>query len=266
MPLRLFDAHNHLQDERLRPFIVEILRDLPSSGFVCAVVNGSAEDDWEAVAELARMHSWIRPSFGLHPWYVKQRSPQWKDALSARLAEFPDAGVGEIGLDRWIDDPQIESQIDAFRWQLEKAAELGRPASIHCLRAWGLLEETLKTSRRPERGFLLHSYGGPGEMIPSLAKLGAYFSLSPYFLHERKSVQREVFKLVPLDRLLAESDAPDMRPPDSANAHPLCDTAGRSLNHPANIELSYRLLAELRGMSLNALASQLEQNFHQLFS
>lgn len=266
MPVRLFDAHNHLQDDRLAPFLSDILQQIPALGIACAVVNGSAEDDWEAVAALATQHTWIKPSFGLHPWYVKGRSAGWKNALASCLEQFPNAAIGEIGLDRWIENPQIESQVEVFRWQLELASKLNRPASIHCLKAWALLDQTLRSTRLPDRGFLLHSYGGPTEMIPGLARLGAYFSISPYFIHERKSAQREVFKFVPLDRLLAESDAPDMWPPDELNPHPLRDTAGQSLNHPANIAFSYRMLAELRGVPLDVLAPQLEQNFRRLFS
>ena len=75
--MRLFDAHNHLQDDRLLPWIGGILASLPGSGLVVAVVNGSCEEDWEAVAKLARRHSWIKPSFGLHPWYVKERTEKY---------------------------------------------------------------------------------------------------------------------------------------------------------------------------------------------
>ncbi len=151
MPVRLFDAHNHLQDGRLAPFLSDILRQVPALGIACAVVNGSAEDDWEAVAALATEHAWIKPSFGLHPWYVKGRSAGWKDALCSLVERFPNAAIGEIGLDRWIDEPQIESQVEAFRWQLELAAKLNRPVSIHCLKAWGLLDQTLRSTPLPGR-------------------------------------------------------------------------------------------------------------------
>jgi TatD DNase family protein len=70
---------------------------------------------------------------------------------------------------------------------------------------------------------------------------------------------------VPLERLLLETDAPDMWPPDAINPHPLHDAAGKSLNHPANIELVYGEMAKLRGMRVEALAQQVEQNFVTLF-
>jgi TatD DNase family protein len=182
------------------------------------------------------------------------------------LDEFPDAGVGEIGLDRWIQNPDMPAQEEVFRSQLDIAASQDRPASIHCLRAWGLLEQTLRSAALPRCGFLLHSYGGPAEMVPQFASLGAYFSLSPYFTHERKSRQAQTFAAVPLDRLLAESDAPDMWPPDELNAHLLRDSEGKPLNHPCNLQLSYRKLAEIRGMPIEELAQQIEQNFVRLFA
>ncbi len=263
--MRLFDAHNHLQDERLDAHRERIIAELPGIGLVRAVVAGSGEEDWESVAALARKQSWVLPSFGVHPWYVKEQSPAWRETLEHYLSVFPEAGVGEIGLDRWIENPDVDLQVRLFREQLTIASRDNRPTTIHCLRAWGLLEETLRSSPRPERGFLLHSYGGPAEMVEGFVKLGAYFSVSPYFFHERKAHQLETFRHLPLDRLLLETDAPDMWPPDAINPHLLNDTNNKPLNHPANIELMYHKTAELRRMSMAELAGQVEQNFMSLF-
>jgi TatD DNase family protein len=262
----LYDAHNHLQDERLDPWRDEIIALMPQTGLAEMVVNGSCEEDWPQVAELARQHAWIRPAFGLHPWYVKERSPGWAETLRQHLADHPHAVVGEIGLDRWIENPDIDVQLDCLRTQLALAVELDRPATIHCLRAWGLLEETLRACPLPRRGFLLHSYGGPAEMIPAFASLGARFSLSPYFGHPRKAAQLAVFRSVPLDRLLAETDAPDMWPPDELNPHPLRTNDGAALNHPANLRVSYELLARVRGMPMEEMQGIIAANYTQLFA
>ncbi|MCB1274985.1 TatD family hydrolase [Prosthecobacter sp.] len=262
----LYDAHNHLQDERLDPWRDQIIATLPQAGIAEMIVNGSCEEDWPAVAALAREHTWIRPAFGLHPWYVNERSPRWAETLRQHLIDHPHAVVGEIGLDRWIENPAIDAQLECFRTQLALAVELDRPATIHCLRAWGLLEETLRACPLPRRGFLLHSYGGPAEMIPSFAAMGARFSLSPYFGHPRKAAQLAVFKSVPLDRLLTETDAPDMRPPDELNPHPLQAADGSSLNHPANLRVSYELLASIRGMLVEELQDVIAANYAKLFA
>lgn len=102
-------------------------------------------------------------------------------------------------------------------------------------------------------------------MIPSFASMGAYFSLSPYFGHPRKAAQLAVFKEVPLDRLLAETDAPDMWPPDDLNPHPLKTPDGGTLNHPANLRVSYELLAKIRGQPLEELQTTIAANYRTLF-
>jgi TatD DNase family protein len=263
--MRFYDAHNHLQDDRLNVCREEIAAMLPGVGLSRAVVVGSGFDDWEQVAALAERHAWVQPSFGVHPWYVKEQPLDWLATLEVYLQRFPNAGVGEIGLDRWIENADVDLQVRMMRAQLDLAARDNRPATIHCLRAFGLLDEVLRTNACPARGFLLHSYGGPVEMVEGFTKLGAYFSVSPYFLHERKARHWETFRSVPLDRLLVETDAPDMWPPDEINPRPLRDPTEKPINHPANIDLMYRELAKLRELSVEALAAQVEQNFVTLF-
>lgn len=195
-PTVIFDAHNHLQDEWLRPHLDSIAADLAASGVGGVVVNGTCEADWPAVSALAARFRWVRPSFGLHPWDAGNASPRWRALLSHTLDTLPTAAVGEIGLDRWIldharpDDPRLAGlrraplaeQMDAFLWQLGLATERNLPVSIHCLEAWGALADALRRTARPARGFLLHAYGGSAEMAREFAALGAYFSFNGAFL------------------------------------------------------------------------------------
>ena len=261
----MIDAHNHLHDARLVPHRAEIFAALARLGVTHAVVNGTREDDWPAVAALAREHSFVTPAFGLHPWHVAARSPDWLARVRENLDANPDAVIGEIGLDRWIAGHDPDVQREVFTTQMALAAERNLPVTIHCLRAWGPLWDLIRTGPVPARGFLLHAYGGPGEMAGGFAARGAYFSFNAWFLHERKAAQRAVFQHLPADRLLVETDAPDMRPPDGRNAHPLQDAGGAALNHPANLTLAYAALAELRGLSTGQLAAQVADNFARLF-
>jgi TatD DNase family protein len=265
MNFRLYDAHNHLQDDRLAPYRESILAALQRERVAGMVVNGSCEADWPQVLVLARQHTQVIPSFGFHPWYVKERSPNWQQALLRHLEAVP-AAVGEVGLDRWVKDYDLKQQQEGFVWQLRMAAERNLPLSIHCLQAWGPLLDTLRAEPRPRCGFLLHSYGGAPELVGPLAELGAYFSLPGYFAHERKTRQREAFRQVPTDRLLIETDAPDQLLPPERVQYPLTDSAsGKSLNHPANLGAVYRFAAELREEALETLARKVEENFLRLF-
>lgn len=261
----LLDAHNHLHDARLLPWRAEMLAELPTLGVRGAVVNGTREDDWAAVAALAAETPWVTPSFGLHPWHVNARSPEWRERLTGMLDSHPGAGVGEIGLDRWIEGHDLVAQAECFRWQFGLATERNLPATIHCIRAWGALWDIIREGAAPARGFLLHAYGGPAEMVAGFLHHGAYFSFSPYFLYERKAAQREIFMHLPADRLLVETDAPDLAPPPERNPLPLSGADGKPLNHPANLLTAYDALAEIRGVNREVLAAGVAQNFTRLF-
>lgn len=279
--MKLYDAHNHLHDEWLAPHLDRIAAELTSAGIAGAVVNGTTPDDWPQVSALASRFSWVVPSYGVHPWDCGNRPADWLGLLESRLASEPRARIGEIGLDRWIldrakpDDPRLtglrraplDEQIEAFTAQLALAARDNRAASIHCIDAWGALFDTLRTTPLPARGFLLHAYSGPAEMVPPFADLGAYFSFNGSFLDPRRTRQREVFKAVPADRLLVETDTPAMPLPLALEKFSLPPSpAGTRLNHPANLAAVYQGLAGLLGRPVKSLETQVERNFQRLFT
>lgn len=261
-----YDAHNHLQDDRFGGRQKELLAGCDTAGVARMVVNGACESDWPQVVALARQFpAQVIPSFGYHPWYVAERTGRWLETLERWLEATPGAVIGEAGLDRWKPDLGYDSQEDVFLAQLRLAAVRNVPITIHCLRAWGRLFELLREHPRPVRGFLLHSYGGPVEMVATLAALGAYFSFPGYYLHERKTRQRDTFRAVPADRLLVETDAPDQLLPAEAKPLPLVGPDGRPLNHPANLPAVYAGLAKHLGEAVEALAARVEANFRRLF-
>ena len=260
------DAHNHLQDERFGGRQPELVAACQAAGVVRMVVNGAVETDWTAVADLARSFpDLVIPSFGCHPWYLAERTPAWRETLERFLDEHPASAVGEIGLDRWKPGLDYAGQEEVFQTQLEIATARECAVTIHCLQAWGRLLELLQAAPRIAPGFLLHSYGGPAEMIVPLARLGAYFGFPGYFLDARKARQREVFRLVPPDRLLVETDAPDQLLPAELVQFPLSGPAGAALNHPANVGAVYRGLAVFFDEPVVALARRVAANFTRLF-
>lgn len=276
----LCDAHNHLQDDWPAPHLDAIAGEAARLGIGAMIVNGTCEADWPRVAALAQRFPFARPSYGVHPWDITGRSPAWRETLRTRLVAEPHAAVGEIGIDRWILEgapaeyfpagspppAPLDEQIEVFTAQLALAVELDRPATIHCLQAWGALDEILRRVPLPRRGFLLHAYGGPPEMVRGFAELGAYFSFNGSFLAEKKTRQRAAFRLVPAHRLLVETDAPAMPPPAAWLTHPLPPSPeGKPVNHPANLAAAYEGLAQLRGTPLAELTPQVAANFSRLF-
>ncbi len=259
----LVDSHTHLQDEIFAGDIPAVLERARKKGVGWLICNGVKEADWQRVREMAGQYREIVPCFGLHPWYVKERSDQWLGVLEEYLERVP-SGVGEIGLDRWVQGWDKNQQEEVFRAQLELARRKIRPVTIHCLQAWGWLMDILQEEKPLPAGFLIHAYGGPKELIEPLAALGGYFSFAGNVLDERKIRARESLRQIPPDRLLLETDAPDLMPPPE-----YCDFAtgpdGKKRNEPANLAALVRAVSGLRGESAEVLAESLWENSQHFF-
>lgn len=248
------DSHVHLQDARFDPDRDTVIARAQQAGVGRLFCNATRCADWPAVRDLARRHPAIVAFYGLHPWYAAQTPQGWLETLENFLA---DGCVGEIGLDRWISPRDEGAQEAVFRAQLALARRLGRPVAIHCVRAWDWLMTILNDMGPPPAGMLLHAYGGPADLIPPLAKLGAYFSFAGTTLAASRHKAREVFAACPAERLLIETDSPDLPPParwvgrDVPQAH---------RNEPANLPRIAEGLAELRGMTAGELAERTTAN------
>ena len=107
----------------------------------------------------------------------------------------------------------------------------------------------------------MHAFGGSIETARRLIPLGAWFSFSGHFLHERKSSLLEVFRHLPPARIVLETDAPDMRPPDDHVTHPLPE----KLNHPANLPAIGQALAAALALNPAALAELTRSNATRCF-
>jgi TatD DNase family protein len=256
----MIDAHLHLQDSRLLAEADAIMDTCRPAGISRLIVNGTRPEDWPQVAELAERFPEVRESYGLHPWHVNEAPSEWEGLLEDHLQQGA-IGIGEIGLDKWIRGHDIVRQKECFVTQVRMAVTHQLPVTIHCLQAWGHLLECLRSERLPRQGFLLHSYGGPAEMVDTFVELGAYFSVSGYFFHDRKRVALKTFvENVPRERLLLETDAPDMALPEKNVRFRVGDA-----NHPANLTVVYERLADLLETSRESLIEQTRHNARRLF-
>ncbi len=252
----LIDSHCHLQFPELIHDIESTLTRCAESSIEKFVVNGTHPEDWDNVLKLAEQFpTKILPAIGLHPWRVIDRPEGWEHELKALISSSPSIALGEIGLDRWINQRNLADQRRCFLFQLSLAAEFNRPVSIHCLKAWGSLLECLEETELPERGIHIHSFGGSREIFNQLKKYNPYYSFSGYFLQPRKKAIADLYLEVPLDRLLIETDAPSMLPPAKFQAVP-----HESINFPENLSLICEGLAQLKGISPSSLAEQTSKN------
>jgi len=211
----VYDAHCHLHLDA-RP------EGQRAAGALLGALGGAAlmstaPTDWEAASALARARPGARCLFGIHPWrahaYAGERG--WLDALRARLLAAPGSAVGEIGLDRlWrppgLAEVQYAAQRAVFVAQLDLAAELGVPVSVHCVRAQGDLQDLLRAAPRLPPAIYLHAFGGARGTVEQLTRARGYGERL-YFgfaacVNLRAPKTREAIAAVPEGRLLVESD------------------------------------------------------------
>lgn len=253
--IRWNDAHNHFADPRLAE-IPDLWQAARAAGVERMIVNATCEADWPAVEKLAAAHpDHVIPAFGIHPWQAHLVQHGWEKRLARLLEKYPGATLGEIGLDGWVAAPPLEVQMPVFETQLRLARTFKRSVTIHCLKAWQPLFASFE-QEKPPAAFLMHSFGGSLEIARRLLPIGAFFSFSGYFLHERKSKVLEVFRNLPRERILLETDAPDMLPPAEIIGH-----SRKTLNHPANLPAIGNAFATHLEIAPEELAKITHENF-----
>ena len=252
--MRLFDTHCHLQDYRLLDRIGEVMERAEGAGVMRLLCCGTAEQDWAQVLEVARRFPQVTPALGLHPLYAERRSPQWFETLSGMLKDSG-AVVGEIGLDHAAEPRNDQDQEEVFLRQLELARELNRPVSMHCRQAWGRMPELLLAGGIPRAGAVIHSYSGGPDLVEALTAAGVHLSFSGSITRTNNRRGAAAAPRVPWDRLLVETDAPDIMPmigekwPEKG-----------AVNEPANLELVVGKIAVLRGATPEETADRTWRN------
>ena len=253
----LIDIHCHLTGTEYDS-VEEVLKRAKEHGVERMVCSGFDLDSSYIAAELASLYNEVYFCAGFHPSELAKYRDGDFDRLRALCTHEKCVAVGEIGLDyHWEDNPPKETQRAAFVRQMEIADALGLPVVIHSRDG---AEETYEILREHQhlltKGGLMHCYSYSPEMLLRFAELGLYFSFggTSTFKNAKKVVAS--VECVPTTRILSETDCPYLAPVPFRGVFP---------NEPKNVKYVVERLAEIRGMSVEALEKQIETNAYALF-
>lgn len=256
--MKLIDSHCHLDDKQFDPDRNEVIARAREAGVerMMAIGTGNGPPDLEAALRLARQHSFIYATVGVHPHDAAKATPETFAAMEALASEATAQtkllAIGEIGLDYHYDFSPRDVQRDVFIEQLKLARRAAKPIVIHTREAW---DDTLLLLREHWSGSgIMHCFsGGPAEARQAL-DLGFYLSFGGVLTFPKAEALREAARLAPEDRLLIETDAPYLAPVPKRGKR----------NEPAFMVETARRLAEVRGVRPERIADATTANFERL--
>ncbi|MEB3285651.1 MAG: TatD family hydrolase [Candidatus Sericytochromatia bacterium] len=253
---RLIDTHCHLDVPQFDSDRNEVLARARMAGVCALIVPGISLGDMPRVLALADSQADIYAGVGVHPHEAASWNTESLDLLRGFLSHPKVVAVGEIGLDYYYPEPAREIQQQAFRAQVQLAADVGLPIIVHDRESHGDILSILQQTLNRRVGGVMHCFSGSGEFAGECVEIGMYISFAgPVTFKNAEKLQRAA-GVVPLERLLIETDSPYLAP---------VPHRGRR-NEPAHVLHVAEKLAEIHGISAAEMIRVTRENAERLFS
>ena len=258
----MIDSHCHIAGPEFIDDLDAVIERARSAGLAHAFIILAADDEPELAQarEVAARWPDVRFSIAVHPHAAGKFSSD--PAGAARLVDESIAaqpltrGLGEIGLDYHYDFAPRDVQQEVFREQIRLARRRRLPIVIHTREADDDTFRILAEESAGEVGGVFHCFTGDREMARRALDIGFYVSLAGIVTFPRALELHEVAKIVPLDRLLIETDSPFLAPPPHRGKR----------NEPAYVVRVAEAVAELRGTDAATIGAAALDNFRRLFN
>jgi len=254
----IIDTHAHLDDERYRDDLDEVIKSAKQHGVDGVLIPGADIDDLEHAREIANSYENIYFAAGVHPYHREQYDEK-------RLREFLEdekcIAVGECGLDyyRLLDDEDEKmaeklAQQEVFRAHIELAKSVKKPLIVHIRSANRDSKTILVESGAKEVGGVLHCYNA-SEHLLDLADDGFYFGIGGVLTFKNAKSLVGILSKIPLDKIVVETDAPYLSP------HPY---RGKR-NEPAYTKFVVEKIAEILKKDIKEIENLTTNNAKRLF-
>ncbi len=248
------DSHCHLDFPELATQLPEILERMRGNHVAQALCVSVNLPDWPRLMELVRGHDNLWASVGVHPDYEDTPDPTVEQLVE--LAATPKVvAIGETGLDYYRLTGDLTWQRDRFRNHIRAARQTGKPLIIHTRAA---AEDTLRIMEEEgaaEVGGVMHCFTESQAVADAAIAMNFRISFSGIVTFKNARELQEVARSIPLDRILIETDSPYLAPVPHRG----------KLNDPSKVVHVAEKIAELRGLTVQAVADASTDNFFNLF-
>ncbi|MBB6455232.1 TatD DNase family protein [Salirhabdus euzebyi] len=251
----LFDTHVHLNADQFMEDRDEVIKRAQEAGVTYMVVVGFDRKTIPLAIEIAESYDFIYAAVGWHPVDaidMKEEDLLWIEELSSHPKVV---AIGEMGLDyHWDKSPQ-DIQKEVFRKQIALAKKVNLPIIIHNREAAEDIVTILQEENASEVGGILHCFSSTPEIAKKCLDMNFHISLGGPVTFKNAKEPKEVAKIVPMNRLLIETDCPFLAP------HPY---RGKR-NEPAFVKLVADQIAELKDVSVEEISKKTTENALELF-
>ena len=252
--MKLIDSHVHLDDQKFDADRDAAIERALAAGVECmmAIGTGNGPPDLDVAVRQADRYPFMYATIGVHPHDASKATPETWTRMRELAAHPKVLAVGEIGLDYHYDFSPRDVQRAVFEQQLALAAEFRRPIVIHTREAW---DDTLAILRAHwHGGGIMHCFTGDETQARQSLDLGFHLSFGGVLTFPKAEEVRQAARIAPEDRILVETDCPYLAPVPHRGKR----------NEPAFVVETARRLAEVRGVTLEAISEATTRNFEQL--
>ena len=251
----IFDTHAHYDDEQFDADREELLSGMKAGGVGMIVDAAATVASWDKILELTEKYPFLYGSVGVHPDEVGDLNEE----NFARMSELADrkkiVAIGEIGLDYYWDKEGHDLQKYWFIRQLELAGEKKLPVMIHSREAAADTMEIMKEHGQGLRG-VIHCYSYSKEQAKEYVKMGYYIGVGGVVTFKNARKLKETVEEIPLTSIVLETDCPYLAPVPFRGKR----------NNSSYIKYVAEEIAEIKGISYEAVVEQTEKNARDLYN
>jgi len=251
--MNLVDTHCHIDLPVFDADRNEVLKRCQLSGIARIVVPGVLSNTWGHLQQVCNANPALYPCFGLHPFYLRQHSPGDIDQLAQKIEQHRPVAVGEIGLDYFVDGLDHKQQISLFENQLSIAASATLPVLLHVRKSHDAVLLSLR--KTPVKGGICHAFNGSLQQAHRYIELGFKLGFGGMLTSERSRKLQQLAKLLPIEAIVLETDAPDM----TVSSH------HGERNSPEYLPECLQALAKVREEDADDVAAQTTANAEEVF-
>ncbi|TQV86466.1 TatD family hydrolase [Aliikangiella coralliicola] len=253
--VKLFDSHCHLDMPQFKGKVSTLVEKCEETGIGGILIPGVTREGWLRIRQITARVEICHTALGLHPMFIDQHEETHLHDLEMALSVGPIAAIGEIGLDYYKAGVNRDLQLRYFTAQVDIAKDARLPIVLHVRKAHDQVLQILKKSHFALGG-IVHAFNGSENQAERYVELGFKLGFGGAMTFPRAAKLHKLAKNLPLESIVLETDAPDMKPV----------TCKQAYNTPLHLFDNFRSLISMREEPAAVIAKQTTQNVHTVLN